>query len=117
MRYCGTNDRYTFLATNVLSINKGAALHSLIDFQLLFYNDEQSDNEEPASSSCRDLGSNPLSKAHRSTYSTWEIIHALNAVVEATDISKLQHASTFYCCWMNQMTSEMSKTYLYISSS
>ena len=62
-----------FLATNGLSMNNGAALHSLIDFQLSFYNDEQSDksdDEEPASSSCRDLSSNPLSKTHRSTYST-----------------------------------------------
>ena len=54
-----------FLATNGLSMNKGAALHSLIDFQLSFYNDEQSDksdNKEPASSSCHHLSSNPLSK-------------------------------------------------------
>ena len=62
-----------FLATNGLSMNKGAALHSLIDFQVSFHNDEQSDNsdnEESASGSCRDLSSNPLSKTHRSTYST-----------------------------------------------
>ena len=87
-----------FLATNGLSMNKGAALHSLIDFQVSFHNDEQSDNsdnEESASGSCRDLSSNPLSKTHRSTYSTWEFIHALNAVVEATDISKLQNAKFF----------------------
>ena len=34
-------------------MNKGAALHSLVDFQSSFYNDEQSDNsdkEEPACS-------------------------------------------------------------------
>ena len=79
-------------------MNKGAVLHSLIDFQLSFHNDEQSDNsdnEESASGSCRDLSSNPLSKTHCSTYSTWEFIHALNAVVEATDVSKLQNAKFF----------------------
>ena len=40
-------------------MNKGSALHSLIHFQLLFHNDEQSDNEETAPSttvsSCCDL--------------------------------------------------------------
>ena len=30
-----------FLVTNGLSMNKGAALHSLTDFQLAFYADEQ----------------------------------------------------------------------------
>ena len=77
-------------------MNKGGPLHSFIDFQLLFHNDEQSDNEEPASSttisSCRDL---QLSKSHQSNYSTWEFIHALNAVVEITDTKKLQHAKYF----------------------
>ena len=90
-----------FLATNGLSMNKGAALHSLVDFQLSFYNDEQSDNsdkEEPACGSYHDLSSNysnTLSKTHRSTYSTWEFIHTLNAVVETTDIGKLQNAKFF----------------------
>ena len=29
-----------FLVTNGLSMNKGAALHALVDFQLAFYDDE-----------------------------------------------------------------------------
>ena len=85
------------LATSVLSMNKGDQLNSLIDFQLLFHNNEQSDNEEPASSntvsSCHDL---QLSKTHRSNYSTWEFIHTLNAVVEVTATKKLQHAKYFF---------------------
>ena len=36
-----------------------------------------------------------LSKTHRSTYSTWEFVHALNAVTESEDVAKLQKARYF----------------------
>ena len=34
-----------------------------------------------------------LSNTHQSTYSTWEFVHALNAVTKADDVGKLQTAS------------------------
>ena len=36
-----------------------------------------------------------LSKTHRSSYSIWEFVHALNGVVEADDMNKLKQARYF----------------------
>ena len=36
-----------------------------------------------------------LSKTHRSSYGTWEFVHALNGVVEADDMNKLKQARYF----------------------
>jgi len=38
---------------------------------------------------------NPLSKTHWSTYSTWELVHALNAVTETGDVGDLQSTRYF----------------------
>ncbi|XP_065892733.1 zinc finger protein 862-like [Dysidea avara] len=86
-----------FLATNGLSMNKGAPLHSLVDFHILFHDKEpviiEDDLEEVSSLST--TASTWLSKTHRSTYSTWEFVHALNAVTESEDVAKLQKARYF----------------------
>ena len=74
---------------------KGDALHSLVDFQLAFYDDEEMEIEQKSSSTVL-LGRDcQLSKTHRSSYGTWEFVHALNAVVETDDIQSLQQACYF----------------------
>ena len=86
-----------FLATNGLSMNKGAPLHSLVDFHILFHDKEpviiEDDLEEVSFLST--TANIWLSKTHRSTYSTWEFVHALNAVTESEDVAKLQKARCF----------------------
>ena len=82
-----------FLASNGLSMNKSAALHSLVDFQLRLYSDDVDDDDAI-------LVSQPyfpqfMSKSHRSSYSTWEFIHSLNAVIEDEDIRLLKSACFF----------------------
>ena len=76
-----------------LSMNKGAALHSLTDFQLAFYADEQMEIEQESFTLSNRDGQ--LSKTHRSSYSIWEFVHALNGVVEADDMNKLKQARYF----------------------
>ena len=83
-----------FLTTNGLSMNKGAPLHGLIDFHFSFQEDlpiEIDLDEHPTVSGSQ----NKLSKTHRSSYSTWEFVHALNAVTEAEDVGNLQKARCF----------------------
>ena len=93
-----------FLATNGLSMNKGAPLHSLVDIHILFHDVEpviiEDDLEEVSSLST--TASTWLSKTHRSTYSTWEFVHALNAVTESEDVAKLQKARYFSYCYVDE---------------
>ena len=84
-----------FLVTNGLSMNKGTALHSLVDFQLAFYDDNEMEIEQESSSTVLRSHDCQLLKTHRSSYSTWEFVHALNAVVETDDIQSLQQACYF----------------------
>ena len=90
-----------FLTTNGLSMIKGAPLHSLVDFQFLFQEQQEDlvsidvDVEEQPSTAADGELHNPLSKTHRSTYSTWEFVHALNAVTETGDVGDLQNARYF----------------------
>ena len=83
-----------FLVTNGLSMNKGATLHSLTDFQLAFHADEQMEIEQESFTSLSNHDGQ-LSKTHRSSYSTWEFVHALNGVVEGDDMNKLKQARYF----------------------
>ena len=53
-----------------------------------------SDADELSESSLT-LFKSPISSTHRSTYSTWEFVHALNAVVEENDIQLMRNAK-FY---------------------
>jgi len=80
-----------------LSMNKGAPLHSLVDFHIVFHDKKpviiEDDLEEVSSLST--TTSTWLSKTHRSTYSTWEFVHALNVVTESEDVAKLQKARYF----------------------
>ena len=93
-----------FLTTNGLSMNKGAPLHALFDFHLSFHKDQYQQTpievdlelEEQSSLSIATSSSQfQLSRSHRSTYSTWEFVHALNAVTEAQDVGNLQKARYF----------------------
>ena len=93
-----------FLTTNGLSMNKGAPLHALFDFHLSFHKDQYQQTpievdlelEEQSSLSIATSSSQfQLSRSHRSIYSTWEFVHALNAVTEAQDVGNLQKARYF----------------------
>ena len=90
-----------FLTTNGLSMNKGAPLHALLNFHFSFHEDQtpiEVDLEEQSSlSTCTAASGSQfqLSKTHRSTYSTWEFVYALNAVTEAEDVENLQKARYF----------------------
>ena len=93
-----------FLTTNELSINKGSPLHALFDFHLSFHKDQYQQTPievdpvpEERLSPCIASSSSQfqLSKSHRSTYSTWEFVHALNTVTEAQDVGNLQKARYF----------------------
>ena len=93
-----------FLTTNGLSMNKGSPLHALFDFHLSFHKDQYQQTpievdpvpEERLSPSVASSSSQfQLSKSHRSTYSTWEFVHALNTVTEAQDVGNLQKARYF----------------------
>ena len=86
---------HTSEATNGLSVNKGAALHALVDFQLAFYDEENMEIEQESSSTVLPGCDCQLSKTHRSSYSTWEFVHALNAVVETDDIQSLKQERYF----------------------
>jgi len=59
---------------------------------------------------------NKLSKTHRSSYSTWKFVHALNAVTEAEDVGNYQQPGTFHCCWMILMILLVLRIYLFIVS-
>ena len=79
-------------------MNKSAALHSLVDFQLAFYDyDDDDDMKIEQESIFNNLPGHDcqLSKTHRSSYNTWEFVHALKAVVETDDIQSLQQACYF----------------------
>ena len=89
-----------FLTINGLSMNKGAPLHTLVDFHLSFNEDypiriEDEMEDQSSISTAASCSWGQLSKTHRSTYSTWEFVHALNAVTEADDVGKLQKARYF----------------------
>ena len=83
-----------FLVTNGLSMNKVAVLYSLTNFQLAFYVDEQIEIEQGSFTSLSNCDGQLL-KTHRSSYSIWEFVHALNGVVEADDMNKLKQAWYF----------------------
>ena len=104
-----------FLVTNGLSMNKGAVLHSLTNFQLAFYVDEQIEIEQGSFTSLSNCDGQ-LSKTHRSSYSIWEFVHALNGVVEADDMNKLKQAWYFLYSLTNQTTSAILKIFGYIAS-
>ena len=93
-----------FLTTNGLSMNKGAPLHALFDFHLSFHKDQYQQtpievdlelDEQSSLSIATSSSQFQLSRSHRSTYSTWEFVHALNAVTEAQDVGNLQKARYF----------------------
>lgn len=73
-----------FALINGLPVYKSEQLHHLTEFQLKFF----SDDSEEKSRSC-------LSMSHRTKYSTWEFVHAINSVVEHDDILKLRDARFF----------------------
>ena len=87
-----------FLVKNSISLNKALPLHSLVDDQMEFYLNKPrsyesrssvaSDNDEFSLTEFR----SPISHTHRSSYSTWEFVHSLNAVVEIDDIRSLRNA-------------------------
>ena len=90
-----------YLVTNGLPVDKSSSLHSLVNFQLEVYTTDHS--EQGLSASSTDSGTpvprqqpTYLSKSHSSNYSSWEFVHALNSVVENTDISKLKAANFFH---------------------
>ena len=92
-----------FLVKNSIALLKASNLHSLVDDQMEFYNSKPvtsnslsstSDADELSESSLT-LFKSPISSTHRSTYSTWEFVHALNAVVEENDIQLMRNAK-FY---------------------
>ena len=89
-----------FLVKNSIALLKASHLHSLVDDQIEFYSSKPaassglsgtSDTDEPCDSSLTFYKS-PISSAHRSSYSTWEFVHALNAIVEENDIQSLRNA-------------------------
>ena len=95
-----------YLVKNSIALLKAANLHSLVDDQIEFYSSKpaassslscSSDVDEltESSDSPLTLFKSPMSSTHRSTYSTWEFVHALNAVVEENDIQSLRNAK-FY---------------------
>ena len=85
-----------FLVKNSISLNKASPLHSLIDDQMEFYQQENcklrvsgaSDTDEY----CVTGFCSTISISHCSGYSTWEFVHSLNAVVELDDIQSLSIA-------------------------
>ena len=96
------------LATNGLSMNKGAPLYSLVDFQLSLYKEDSDDILDSArddvsivsvSSSSHSFRSqssvSTMSKTHRSSYSTWEFVYSLSAVVVEDDLMQLKQAKVF----------------------
>ena len=72
-------------------MNKGAALHTLVDFQLAFCDDEDMEIEQESSSAGCDC---QLSKTHRGNYSIQEFVYTLNSIVETDDIQSLKLRST-----------------------
>jgi hypothetical protein len=86
-----------YVVENGLPVSKSDSLHCLVDFQLtaLYHNTtdqrEQQHDGLPSALPQRLC----LSKSHRTNYSSWEFVHALNSVVENTDISKLKAANFF----------------------
>ena len=86
-----------FLVTNGISINKAAPLHSLVDYQLLFYGDDNPlpDEDVDVQLVSTSQVSSKLSKTHRSSYSTWEFVHSLNTVVKKEDVRQLNNARFF----------------------
>jgi hypothetical protein len=93
-----------FLIKNSMALLKASHLHSLVDYQLEFYSSKPatssglsgtSDTDEPCESSLT-LFKSPISSTHRSSYSTWEFVHALNAIVEENDIQSLRNARFYF---------------------
>ena len=92
-----------FLVKNSIALVKASPLHSLIDNQMEFYGSKPaasscesrlsgtSDTDEPGELSQTKFKS-PISPTHCSSYSTWEFVHSLNAVVEENDIQSLRNA-------------------------
>ena len=66
-----------FIVTNGLLVYKATLLHSFLDFQLMFH----SADDTPESQ--HDSQWSFLFSTHRTKYSTWEFIHALNHVIES----------------------------------
>ena len=92
------NSKYSFLVKNSISLNKALPLHSLVDDQMEFnLNKPRSYESRLSVASDTDEFSltefrSPISHTHRSSYSTWEFVHSLNAVVEIDDIQSLRNA-------------------------
>lgn len=72
---------------NGLPVYKSTPLHSLVDYQLNYFG---SDEDDPCHSK-----DTRLSGTHRSKHSTWELVHALNRVVECNDLETVRNAA-FY---------------------
>ena len=88
-----------FSTTNGLSMNKGAPTYSCW-FHLSFNEDypiqiKDKMEDQSSLSTAASCSWGQLSNTHQSTYSTWEFVHALNAVTKANDVGKLQKASYF----------------------
>ena len=88
-----------FSTTNGLSMNRGAPTHSCW-FHSSFNEDypiqiEDKMEDQSSLSTAASCSWGQLSNTHQSTYSTWEFVHALNAVTKADDVGKLQKASYF----------------------
>ena len=90
----GLMHNINFLVKNGLSLNKASPLHSHENDMLSFFDDDGTHMENE----CNQLIHCKLpcmSQTHRSSYSNWEFVHSLNAVVEEEDVTMLKKATFF----------------------
>ena len=83
-----------FLVKENVAILKAKKLHKLVDLQLSRF---ACTNETAEASSQEQAVCGLLPQSHRSYSSSWEIIHALNSVVEDDVLNELRQANFFSC--------------------
>ena len=84
-----------FLVKENVAILKAKKLHRLVDYQLSRF--ACASERAEASTSQEQAVGDLLPQSHRSYSSSWEIIHALNSVVEDELLNELRQANFFSC--------------------